>query len=161
MAGAAVLAVIAACSPAPRPAVDATAPQAPAGTPAPAPPAGTPTARTTTWTALQAGDCLQGLPPTDPAVVTVALVDCTAPHRAEVFLRAKVPVNAAVTDTANAECETGFAQYTGAAAAGSPYTIVYLIDSEQDRTDNNPYPSSVICLLQGAEGQWLTGSARR
>lgn len=159
---------VAGCSPARPPVADITSQATPAAPPAVAPsttaaaPAATPApARTAKWTALEAGDCLQGLPPTDPAVVTVALVDCAAPHRAEVFLRAKVPVNAAVTDTANGECEAGFAAYTGMPQVGSPYTIVYLIDSEQDRTFNNPYPSSVICLLQGVDGGWLTGSARR
>jgi hypothetical protein len=43
----------------------------------------------------------------------------------------------------------------------SPYTITYLIDSEQDRTSNNPYPSTVICLLAGAQGQSFTESAQR
>lgn len=126
-----------------------------AGTTPPPPPS-----RTTRWTALQAGDCLQGLPPTDPALVTVTLVDCSQPHRAEVYLRAGIPVNTAVSETANTLCENGFAKYTGSSVAASPYSTVYLIDSEQDRTENNPYPSSVICLLQEAGGQWLTGSAR-
>jgi hypothetical protein len=51
--------------------------------------------------------------------------------------------------------------FTGRASAGSPYTITYMIDSDQDRTFNNPLPSTVICLLQGAQGQSLTGSAHR
>ena len=94
------------------------------------------------------------------AVVEVTVVDCATPHLAEVFLRAAIPVNAAVSDTGNGQCEEGFQQYTGVPLAGSGYTLAYLIDSEQDRTDNNPYPSTVICMLQGATGQSLTGSAR-
>ena len=39
--------------------------------------------------------------------------------------------------------------------------MTYLIDSNQDRTSNNPLPSTVICLLQSANGHPLTGSARR
>jgi hypothetical protein len=39
--------------------------------------------------------------------------------------------------------------------------VTYLIDSGQDRTSNNPLPSTVICLLQSASGQPLTESARR
>jgi hypothetical protein len=116
--------------------------------------------RTAKWTALQAGDCLADAPPTDPSVVTVTLVDCSTPHLAETYLRADIPVDAALNDVATSQCDTGFAQYTGGPVAASPYTITYLIDSDQDRTYNNPFPSTVICLLQSAQGQSLTGSAR-
>lgn len=116
---------------------------------------------TAKWTELTPGQCLAAPPPTDPAVVTVAVVDCAQPHAAEVFARVKIPVDAAVTGTAITQCETGFAEFTGTPSAGSPYTITYLIDSDQDRTYNNPLPSTVICLLHSAQGQPLTGSARR
>ena len=116
--------------------------------------------RTEKWIALQVGDCLADAPPTDPAVVMVTLVDCSQPHLAEAFVRAPIPVDAALEGTANAQCEAGFVAYTGLASAGGPYTITYMIDSDQDRTFNNPLPSTVICLLQGAQGQSLTGSAR-
>lgn len=111
------------------------------------------------WIDLQPGDCLAEPPPTDPAVVTVAVVDCAAPHRAEAFLRAQVPVNTALSDNATNQCQAGLAGYAGTAAGR--YRITYLIDSEQDRTFNNPLPSTVICLLEDAGGQWLTGSARQ
>ena len=52
-------------------------------------------------------------PPTDPAVVLVTVVDCSAPHQAETFLRASIPVDAAVTDVANERCAAGFTAYTG------------------------------------------------
>ena len=65
------------------------------------------------------------------------------------------------TGIANQQCEAGLAQYTGLAANNTPFAISYLIDSEQDRTSNNPYPSTVICLLQDAQGQTRTASARR
>lgn len=68
-----------------------------------------------------------------------------------------MPVNKAVSDVGNRECNSGLTKYSG----GDPYMISYLIDSDQDRTSNNPYPSTVICLLQGTNGQTLTGSARR
>ncbi len=112
------------------------------------------------WINLQVGDCLADVPPADPAVVEVTIVDCSQPHMAETFVRAPIPVDAALDGTANAQCEAGFVQYIGRASAGSPYTLGYLIDSDQDRTGNNPLPSTVICLLQGAQGQSLTGSAR-
>ena len=116
-----------------------------------------PAARTVKWVDLQAGDCLADPPPTDPSVVMVTVVDCAGPHLAETFLRAPLSVNEALSDVGNRECSAGLAKYTG----GGSYAISYLIDSEQDRTSNNPYPSTVICLLQGANGQTLTGSARR
>ena len=119
----------------------------------------TQTPRTEKWIDLKVGDCLADAPPTDPAVVMVTLVDCSQPHLAEVFVRAPIPVDAALEGTANAQCEAGFVQYTGRASAGSPYTVTYMIDSDQDRTFNNPLPSTVICLMQGAQGQSLTGSA--
>ncbi len=115
--------------------------------------------RTKKWIDLQVGDCLADVPPTDPAVVEVTVVDCSQPHMAETFVRAPIPVDAALDGTANAQCETGFVEYTGRASAGGPYTVGYLIDSDQDRTGNIPLPSTVICLLQGAQGQSLTGSA--
>ncbi len=123
-------------------------------------PAPTQPPRTVKWIELQPGDCLAELPSSDPAVVTVTLVDCSQPHLAETFLRAPIPVDAALEGTANAQCEAGLLQYTGRASAGSPFTVSYLIDSDQDRTANNPLPSTVICLLQGAQGQALEGSAR-
>ncbi|HEY5149052.1 MAG TPA: hypothetical protein VIJ23_04400 [Mycobacterium sp.] len=116
-----------------------------------------PASRTVKWVDLQTGDCLADPPPSDPSMVMVTVVDCAGPHLAETFLRAPVPVNDALSDVGNRECSAGLAKYTG----GGPYTISYLIDSEQDRTSNNPYPSTVICLLQGTDGQTLSGSARR
>ena len=123
---------------------------------APAPPQ----PRATRWVDLAVGDCLAEPPPTDPAVVIVKVVDCSAPHQAETFLRASIPVDAAVTDVANSRCDAGFTAYTGRPVGANATTITYLIDSEQDRTSNNPYPSTVICLLQSANGRPMTGSAR-
>lgn len=146
-------------APGPAPSSSATSSAAPSATQA----AGTTTTqapRTEKWIDLQVGDCLADAPPTDPAVVMVTVVDCSQPHLAETFVRAPIPVDAALDGTANAQCETGFVKFTGRASAGSPYTITYMIDSDQDRTFNNPLPSTVICLLQSAQGQSLTGSAK-
>lgn len=161
--GSAVLLVLTACGGSPHPTATSTTTSATATTGPTTSNATTVAApvaaasRTVKWVDLQAGDCLADPPPTDPSVVTVTVVDCAGPHLAETFLRAPVPVNDALSDVGNRECNAGLAKYTG----GGPYTISYLIDSEQDRTSNNPYPSTVICLLQGAGGQTLTGSARR
>lgn len=130
-----------------------------AGTTAPAAPISAP--RTLKWIDLQAGDCLAGHPPSDPAEVMVTVVDCATPHLAEAYLRAEIPVDTALTDTASARCEAGFTGYGGRSAAASGLTISYLIDSEQDRTDNNPLPSTIICLVQTATGEPLTASTRR
>jgi hypothetical protein len=113
------------------------------------------------WIDLQVGDCLADPPPSDPSVVMVSVVDCALPHSAEVYLRADVQVNAAVADVADQQCGAGLTKYTGQSPGGDPFAMTYLIDSNQDRTSTNPLPSTVICLLQAANGGPLTGSARR
>lgn len=113
------------------------------------------------WIDLKPGDCLAEPPPTDPAVVTVTVVDCASPHLAEAYKRANVPVNAALSDTAGTECDAGLTAYTGLPAGSGRYTVTYLIDSDQDRTEDNPYPSTVICLLQDPQGRSLTVSAKQ
>jgi hypothetical protein len=117
--------------------------------------------RSEKWIDLQVGECLADLPSSDPSVVTVTVVDCASTHNAEVYLRGPLAVNAAIADVANQECASGFSQYTGQSVEGSSYTVTYLIDSNQDRTSDNPTPSTVICLLHAANGQPLTESARR
>ncbi len=101
------------------------------------------------------------VPAVDEGAVTVTVVDCAATHAAEVFLRAPTAVNLAVADVANQDCVTGFPTYTGQPVDGGPYAVTYLVDSNQDRTSYDPLPSTVSCLLQAADGQSLTGSARR
>jgi hypothetical protein len=117
--------------------------------------------RTEKWIELAVGDCLAEPPPSDPSVVTVTVVDCVPAHAAEVYSRVPVAVDAAIADVANRECTARFTEYTGQSTDASPLAITYLIDSNQDRTGNNPEPSTVICLLQSANGEPLTGSARR
>ncbi|MCV7125948.1 hypothetical protein [Mycobacterium lacus] len=116
-------------------------------------------ARTSKWIDLQAGQCVADLPPADLSRVTVTIVDCATAHLAEVYLRAPMAVDTAIAAFANRDCTAGFASYTGQSVDGSPYSVTYLIDSNQDRTGANPAPSTVICLLQAANGQLLTGSA--
>ncbi len=113
------------------------------------------------WVDLKVGDCIAEVPAVDLGAVTVALVDCTAPHAAEVYLRAPLPVNAAVTEVANRECVAGLPDYIGVSFDASPYSVTYLIDSNQDRTSDNPLPSTVICLLQSSSGEPLVASAHR
>jgi hypothetical protein len=132
-------------------AVTATVPGSPA----------TPGSRTEKWIELKVGECVADLPPADLSRVTVTVVDCGTAHLAEVYLRAPMAVDTAIANVANRDCAAGFASYTGQAVDGSPYSVTYLIDSNMDRTGGTPMPSTVICLLQGANGQPLTGSARR
>jgi hypothetical protein len=113
------------------------------------------------WIELQVGDCVADLPPADLSRVTVTVVDCAAAHLAEVYLRAPMAVDTAIAKVANRDCTAGFAPYTGQSVDGGPFSITYLIDSNQDRTGANPTPSTLICLLQAANGQPLTGSAHR
>jgi hypothetical protein len=129
--------------------------------PAIAPPSATHGSRTKKWIDLQAGDCVADLPPADLSRVTVTVVDCATAHLAEVYLRTPMAVDTAIANVANRNCAAGFAPYTGHSVDGSPFSITYLIDSNQDRTGANPTPSTVICLLQAANGQSLTGSAHR
>lgn len=116
-----------------------------------------PPAHQAKWVDLQVGDCLSTPPPSDPSVVDVTLVACSAPHIAEVFLRANVAVNDAIAGVADQRCAAGLATYTSQAAR---YTSSYLIDSNMDRTGHTPLPSTVICVLQSAAGVSLTGSAK-
>ena len=69
-------------------------------------------------------------------------------------------VNTALADVANRACAAGFSEYTGRADSAD-FSLTYLIDSNQDRTSNNPLPSTVICLAQSGDGSALNGSLRR
>lgn len=113
------------------------------------------------WIDLQVGDCVADLPPADLSRVTVTVVECATAHLAEVYLRAPMAVDSAIATVANRDCAAGFASYTGQSVDGGRFSITYLIDSNQDRTGATPNPSTVICLLQAANGQPMTGSARR
>jgi hypothetical protein len=124
-------------------------------------PVTTPRPRTRNWFDLEVGDCVSEIPAIEIGAVTATLVDCATPHQAEVYLLAPLAVNTAIADVAEKKCNEGFAPYTGRPIDGSPYTVTYLIDSNQDRTSNNPTPSTAICFLQGANGEPLTESARR
>jgi hypothetical protein len=125
-----------------------------------APPA-TRNPHTKKWIDLQVGDCLAEPPPSDPSVVTITVVDCATAHAAEVYLRGPLAVDTAIADVANRECTAGFSRYTGQSVDDSSFAVSYLIDSDQDRTSDNPAPSTVICLLHAANDQPLTKSARR
>jgi hypothetical protein len=138
---------------APARAAIATAPPSPQGSS----PQGS---RTEKWIDLQVGECVADLPPADGSRVAVTVVDCATAHLAEVYLRAPVAVDNAIANVANRVCAAGVAPYTGQSLDGSPFSVAYLIDSYQDRTGDNPTPSTVICLLQSAKGQPLTGSVR-
>jgi hypothetical protein len=120
-----------------------------------------PPARTVNWFDLAAGDCLADPPPVDPNVIVVAVVDCTSPHRAEVYLRAPLAVNTAITDVADRKCNEGFTEYTGEPVGSGTFGVSYLVDSNQNRTSSNPDPSTVICLLEAVDGGILTVPARR
>jgi hypothetical protein len=133
-------------------------PTAPAAKPVGAPP---PAARTEKWVELQVGQCVADLPPADLSRITVTVVDCGTAHLAEVFLRAPMAVDSAVVDVATKDCNAGFSGYTGQPVGAGPLSVGWLIDSNMDRTGATPMPSTVICLVQAASGQTLTGSARR
>lgn len=120
-----------------------------------------PGSHTEKWIDLRAGECVADLPPADGSRVDVTVVDCATAHLAEVYLRAPMAVDTAIAAVANKDCAAGLAPYTGQSVDAGRFSITYLIDSNQDRTGANPTPSTVICLLQSANRQPLTGSARR
>jgi hypothetical protein len=118
--------------------------------------------RTEKWIDLQVGECVTDLPPADLSRVTVTVVDCGTAHLAEVYLRAPMAVDSAIANVANRDCAAGFASYIGQPVdQSSTYSMTYLIDSNMDRTGGTPMPSTVICLVQSASGQPLTGSVHR
>jgi hypothetical protein len=116
--------------------------------------------QTKNWFDLQAGDCLTEIPAVDTGAVATTVVDCATPHQAEVFLLAPLAVNTAVNQVAMEKCSKGFVDYTGQPFVGGPFAVTYLIDSNQDRTANNPTPSTAICFLRNASGEPLTESER-
>jgi hypothetical protein len=119
-----------------------------------------PAPRTEKWVDLQVGQCVADLPPADLSRITVTVVDCGTAHVAEVYLRAPMAVDSAIATVAARDCNAAFTPYTGQAVGSGPLSVGYLIDSNMDRTGATPMPSTVICLVQSANGQQLTGSAR-
>jgi hypothetical protein len=114
------------------------------------------------WIDLGVGQCLATLPQIDLGEVTVTVVDCATPHAAEVYFRGPMWVDTTVPDVANRDCGNAFPDYTGRPISAG-YTTSYLVDSNQDRTSDNPNaaPGTLICLVEDANGRPLTGSARR
>ncbi len=120
-----------------------------------------PTSKTKNWFDLAVGDCLSEIPAIDEGAVTVTVVDCATPHVAEVYLLSPLKVDTAIDRVAGEKCAEGFVDYTGQPFNGSAFRVSYLIDSNQDRTADNPTPSTAICYLQAVDGQPLAKSARR
>ncbi len=119
-----------------------------------------PAPQTKNWFDLAVGDCLSEIPAIEVGAVTTTVVDCATPHQAEVYLLAPLRVDTAIDRIAGDKCAEGFVSYTGQPVNGSALRVSYLIDSNQDRTSNNPTPSTAICFLQAANGEPLTKSAR-
>lgn len=117
-------------------------------------------AQTKNWFDLAVGDCLTEIPAIEVGAVTTTVVDCATPHQAEVYLLAPLAVDTAIDKIAGQKCAEGFVNYTGQGVNDSPLRVSYLIDSNQNRTANNPTPSTAICFLQNANGEPLTKSAR-
>lgn len=124
----------------------------------PAPVAAPPATGTKNWFDLDVGDCVAAVPAVEIGEVDTPVVDCAGPHQAEVYLRAPTAVNTAIADVANDVCTDGLPAYIGDLGPDGLLMATYLIDSNQDRTDDNPMPSTIICLLQAAGGGELTGS---
>lgn len=121
--------------------------------------------RTVKWIDLDVGQCIAELPKVELGEVTVTVVDCATPHKAETYFLAPVPVNAAIPEVADRECGAQFTKYTGKPINTSGLAVTWLVDSNQDRTTidptTGPSPSTVICLLAAVDGRPLSSSARR
>ena len=139
-------------------ATSSAAPDSPTPSTSQAIPPPAPAAVTKQWVDLTVGECIAEVPAVDVGVATVSVVDCASPHRAEVYLLAPVAVDAAIADVGDQACAAGVDVYTG--GGRGDLSITYLIDSKQDRTGAIPLPSTVICLLQDAEGASLTASVQ-
>jgi hypothetical protein len=120
----------------------------------------TPSVQTKNWFDLQVGDCVTEIPAIETGVVASTVVDCATPHQAEVYLLAPLAVDTAIDQVASEKCSKGLVDYTGQPVNGGPFTVTYVIDSNQDRTTNNPTPSTAICFLQAKDGGPLEKSAR-
>jgi hypothetical protein len=156
----ATLAVVSACA-AEKSGEAPVAPSTPATTPTPIVVSPTPAGpQSKNWFDLAVGDCLTEIPAIDTGVVTTPVVDCATPHMAEVFLLAPLAVNTAIDEVAMEKCAKGFVDYTGRPFVGAPFAVAYLIDSNQDRTADNPTPSTAICFLRNVNGEPLTKSER-
>lgn len=93
-------------------------------------------------------------------IVTVTMVSCTAATRSRFTPPWAGAGDAAGTSVADRGYATQFTRYTGQSEATSLFTVTYLVDSDRDRTVDNPEPSTVVYLLQAASGQPPTESAR-
>ena len=92
-------------------------------------------------------------PPPPIPVVLVTVVGCSGTASGRDVPAANIPVDAAVTDGQQLVRRRPHRLHRQRPAAGADTTITYLVDSEQDRTSNNPYPAAVICPLQSADGR--------
>ncbi len=118
------------------------------------------------WVDLQVGDCIAEVPAVDLGAVAVSLVDCADAHAAEVYLRAPVEVNAAITDVANRACVDGLLRLHGPFRRGRPVRgdvsdrLQSGPDGEQSAAEHRHLPAAVHqrSTADGprAELSWIT-----
>ncbi len=119
-------------------------------------PSGPPGSTTTSAFSLVTGDCLPIKPP-ESASVTVVVLPCTQPHRAEVFAVFALPGPPGVgfpgeqvaTTQAAAGCERRFADYVGIAYGASSFDYFFYkpdVGSWSQLLDR-----TVTCLLTSTE----------
>lgn len=141
------------------PSPSASASPPPAVAPVPAGPAA---AGVHPWTELGGGECLD--PYTSPWEETFTVVDCAAPHTAQLIERASInadpaaeyPGEAAITAQLNLACTAPTALDLSAASAFTAiqWQASYPVTSEQWAAGQRDY----FCFISRSSGEALTGS---
>jgi hypothetical protein len=101
--------------------------------------------------------------PTGQAFEYLTVIDCRAPHEAEVTARGVIPGTSkwpgelAVDEAATKQCEPAFARYVGVTVEDSRLDFDYfVIDAAGWKTG----PHTLICLVYDPSADHLTKSVR-
>jgi hypothetical protein len=126
------------------------------------------TGGTVRWENLDAGQCVASWSG-GGNITTVQVVDCTAPHAAEVFWTGPVDTAGGALRGADAaaegRCRAAFPDYTDADPDGGPFRISWLTAAPPKPGESPGLPgrsrSLMVCVLVPADGSPTSGSARR
>ncbi|MDH6180489.1 hypothetical protein M2152_000671 [Microbacteriaceae bacterium SG_E_30_P1] len=107
--------------------------------------------------AIAVGDCLNDMG--EGEVTTIPKVDCDEPHETEVYGSSTIsdgdfPGNDAIVAQADVDCTELFANYVGAAAEDSKYSIGYYFPTEESWENGD---REILCYVFDEAGR-ITGS---
>jgi hypothetical protein len=149
-------------TPTPSPSASPTPAPTPTHAPAAAAPAGPAAVGVHPWTELAGGECLD--PYSSPWEETFTVVDCAAPHAAQLIERASInadpaaayPGEAAITAQLNLACTAPTALDLAAASAFTAiqWQASYPVTAEQWAAGQRDY----FCFISRSSGEPLTGS---